>query len=165
MNMTTKEKNYQLMIAQAQALFANEDNAMANLANASALLMASLPHSVFSGFYLFDGNELILGPFQGGVSCVRIALGKGVCGQAALEEKTIIVSGVTRHENYISCDSKAMSEIVIPMIKNGHLLGVLDLDSSVVDDYDQLDRVYLERLVAILVENSSFNFEIFGVKN
>lgn len=78
------------MIAQAQALFANEDNALANLANASALLMSSLPHSVFSGFYLFDGNELILGPFQGGVSCVRIALGKGVCGQAALEEKQLL---------------------------------------------------------------------------
>lgn len=156
---------YQLMIAQAQALFANEDNALANLANASALLMSSLPHSVFSGFYLFDGNELILGPFQGGVSCVRIALGKGVCGQAALEEKTIIVADVLQHDNYISCDSKAMSEIVVPIIKNGHLLGVLDLDSSVVGDYDQLDRLYLEQLVAILVENSSFNFEMFGVKN
>lgn len=153
------------MIAQAQALFANEDNALANLANASALLMSSLPHSVFSGFYLFDGNELILGPFQGGVSCVRIALGKGVCGQAALEEKTIIVADVLQHDNYISCDSKAMSEIVVPIIKNGHLLGVLDLDSSVVGDYDQLDRLYLEQLVAILVENSSFNFEMFGVKN
>ncbi|EFR44008.1 GAF domain-containing protein [Streptococcus pseudoporcinus] len=165
MNIRTKEKNYQLMIAQAQALFANEDNALANLANASALLMSSLPHSVFSGFYLFDGNELILGPFQGGVSCVRIALGKGVCGQAALEEKTIIVADVLQHDNYISCDSKAMSEIVVPIIKNGHLLGVLDLDSSVVGDYDQLDRLYLEQLVAILVENSSFNFEMFGVKN
>ncbi|VTS31231.1 GAF domain-containing protein [Streptococcus pseudoporcinus] len=165
MNIRTKEKNYQLMIAQAQALFANEDNALANLANASALLMSSLPHSVFSGFYLFDGNELILGPFQGGVSCVRIALGKGVCGQAALEEKTIMVADVLQHDNYISCDSKAMSEIVVPIIKNGHLLGVLDLDSSVVGDYDQLDRLYLEQLVAILVENSSFNFEMFGVKN
>lgn len=165
MNTTTKEMNYQLMIEQAKALFANESNALANLSNASALLMTTLPHSVFTGFYLFDGQELILGPFQGGVSCVHIPLGKGVCGQAALEEKTLIVADVTKHANYISCDSKARSEIVIPIFKNQKLVGVLDLDSELVDDYDQVDQKYLEAFLEILVQASHFNFEMFGVES
>ena len=99
--MTNEEKKiaYELMLAQAKVLFANEDNALANFANASALLNTTLPNSVFTGFYLMDNikNELILGPFQGNVSCVRIALGKGVCGQSAAENRTLIVEDVTKH--------------------------------------------------------------------
>lgn len=160
-----KLSNYQLLIAQVEALLEGERNALANLSNASALLNQALPHSVFTGFYLFDGNELILGPFQGGVSCVHIALGKGVCGESAQTQQTIIVDDVTTHENYISCDSAAMSEIVVPMIKDGQLLGVLDLDSRLKADYDAVDQEYLEKFVAILVEKTDWNFAMFGEKN
>lgn len=137
---------------------------LANLSNASALLKISFPNTVFAGFYLFNGNELILGPFQGGVSCVRIALGKGVCGESAASRQTVIVGDVKTYPNYISCDSSARSEIVVPMVKEGRLLGVLDLDSSLVDDYDDLDQKYLEEYVAILLEKTEWNFSMFEEK-
>ncbi|MGT2934768.1 GAF domain-containing protein [Streptococcus castoreus] len=164
MNKTKKIEQYQLMLAQAQGLFANESNALANLSNASALLRTTLPHSVFTGFYLFDGQELILGPFQGGVSCVHISLGKGVCGEAAKSNQTIIVDDVRERANYISCDAKAMSEIVVPMVKNDQLVGVLDLDSALVADYDEIDREYLEAFVELLLEKTEFTFDMFGVE-
>ena len=163
--MTNEEKKiaYELMLAQANVLFANEDNALANFANASALLNTTLPNSVFTGFYLMDNikNELILGPFQGNVSCVRIALGKGVCGQSAAENRTLIVQDVTKHANYIACDSAARSEIVVPMEKGGKLVGVLDLDSHQVEDYNKVD--YLEAFVKILLEKTDFTFGMFEV--
>ncbi|EHJ53105.1 GAF domain-containing protein [Streptococcus macacae] len=156
---------YQILLDQAQSMFANETNALANLANAAAMLNTTLPNSVFAGFYLFDGRELVLGPFQGGVSCVRIKLGQGVCGQAAAEKKTIIVGDVTKHNNYISCDSAAMSEIVVPILKDGQLIGVLDLDSQLTEDYDRADQNYLEQFVAILLKKTNWHFDMFGVKN
>ncbi|MFC3928970.1 GAF domain-containing protein [Streptococcus caprae] len=159
-----KIQAYQLMLAQAEALFANETNALANLSNGSALLNTTLPDSVFTGFYLYDGKELILGPFQGGVSCVHIALGKGVCGESAQKRETLIVPDVTKHANYIACDSAARSEIVVPMVKNGQLVGVLDLDSHLVDDYDAIDQEYLEKFVALLLDKTLFNFKMFGVE-
>ncbi|GAA0055143.1 UNVERIFIED_CONTAM: GAF domain-containing protein [Streptococcus canis] len=162
---TKKIEQYQLLLVQAQGLFAKESNAMANLSNASALLNMTLPNSVFTGFYLFDGKELILGPFQGGVSCVHIKLGKGVCGESAQSRRTIIVDDVKQHANYISCDAAARSEIVVPMVKDGHLLGVLDLDSSLVADYDEVDQEYLEAFVDLLLEKTTFTFDMFGVKN
>ncbi|MGG6839112.1 UNVERIFIED_CONTAM: GAF domain-containing protein [Streptococcus canis] len=162
---TKKIEQYQLLLMQAQGLFAKESNAMANLSNASALLNMTLPNSVFTGFYLFDGKELILGPFQGGVSWVHIKLGKGVCGESAQSRRTIIVDDVKQHANYISCDAAAMSEIVVPMVKEGHLLGVLDLDSSLVADYDEVDQEYLEAFVDLLLEKTTFTFDMFGVKN
>lgn len=165
--MTTMQKKsmYDLLLAQLEALLEGETNALANLANASALIKEALPNSVFAGFYLFDGQELILGPFQGKVSCVHIALGKGVCGESAQKNQTLIVDDVTQHANYISCDSAAMSEIVVPIYQDDQLLGVLDLDSSLTGDYDETDRVYLERFVAILLEKTDWNFAMFGVKN
>lgn len=164
MNKTQKIENYQMMLAQAQALFANEKNLLSNLSNASALLNMTLPNSVFTGFYLFDGQELLLGPFQGGVSCVHIALGKGVCGESAAKQETMIVADVTKHANYIACDSAAMSEIVVPMVKDGQLVGVLDLDSRLTNDYDAIDQEYLEKFVALLVEKSYWNLDMFGVE-
>ena len=160
-----KKDNYVILLAQAEGLFANENNALANLSNASAMIRTTLPNTVFSGFYLFDGQELILGPFQGNVSCVHIALGKGVCGESAEKNETLIVDDVTKHANYISCDSAAMSEIVVPMVKNGKLIGVLDLDSSIVGDYDAIDQEYLEKFVAILLDKTRFNFHMFGVED
>lgn len=163
--MTHSEKisTYELMLAQLEALLVNETNPLANLANASALLKLSLPRSVFAGFYLYDGQELILGPFQGGVSCVHIALGKGVCGEAAQKNQTMIVADVTKHANYISCDAAALSEIVVPMYEEGQLLGVLDLDSSELGDYDAIDQDYLEQFVRLLVAKTDWKFDMFGV--
>lgn len=163
MNVEKKEANYQLMLAQLKGLLGSDSSPIANLANASALLRQTLPNSVFTGFYLYDGEDLILGPFQGHVSCVRIALGKGVCGEAAQSRKTLIVDDVTKHSNYIACDSAAMSEIVVPMYQDGQLIGVLDLDSSVVADYDQIDQTYLEQFVDILIEMTPWDFSKFGV--
>ena len=159
-----KESLYQTINEQLSYLLEGEPNVLANLSNASALLKTSFPNTVFAGFYLFDGNELILGPFQGGVSCVRIALGKGVCGESAASRQTVIVGDVKTYPNYISCDSSARSEIVVPMVKEGRLLGVLDLDSSLVDDYDDLDLKYLEEFVAILLEKTEWNFSMFEEK-
>ena len=159
-----KESLYQMVNTQLTALLEGEINVLANLSNASALLKTNFPNTVFAGFYLFDGNELILGPFQGGVSCVRIALEKGVCGESAASRQTVIVGDVKTYPNYISCDSSARSEIVVPMVKEGRLLGVLDLDSSLVDDYDDLDQKYLEEYVAILLEKTEWNFSMFEEK-
>ena len=159
-----KESLYQMVNTQLTALLEGELNVLANLSNASALLKTNFPNTVFAGFYLFDGNELILGPFQGGVSCVRIALGKGVCGESAASRQTVIVGDVKTYPNYISCDSSARSEIVVPMVKEGRLLGVLDLDSSLVDDYDDLDLKYLEEFVFILLEKTEWNFSMFEEK-
>lgn len=163
--MNKKIDNYKIMLAQLEALISgDENNVLSNLSNASALLMTTLPESVYTGFYLFDGEKLVLGPFQGGVSCVNIELGKGVCGESAEKEQTIIVDDVTKHKNYIACDSKARSEIVVPMIKNGSLLGVLDLDSINVADYDQIDKEYLEKFVEILIEKTEWKFSQFEVE-
>ncbi|AND80454.1 GAF domain-containing protein [Streptococcus pantholopis] len=163
MNKEKKIENYELLLAQARSLFSDEPNVLANLANASALLKTALPHSVFAGFYLFDGQQLILGPFQGNVSCVRIAMGKGVCGEAAQRQETVIVDDVETYPNYIACDSAAKSEIVLPMIKNGQLVGVLDLDSALIGDYDAVDQSYLEAFVSLLLDETCWDFEMFGV--
>ena len=159
-----KESLYQTINEQLSYLLEGEPNVLANLSNASALLKTSFPNTVFAGFYLFDGNELVLGHFQGGVSCVRITLGKGVCGESAASRQTVIVGDVKTYPNYISCDSSARSEIVVPMVKEGRLLGVLDLDSSLVDDYDYLDLKYLEEFVDILLEKTEWNFSMFEEK-
>ena len=159
-----KKSLYQTINEQLSYLLEGEPNVLANLSNASALLKTSFPNTVFAGFYLFDGNELVLGPFQGGVSCVRITLGKGVCGESAASRQTVIVGDVKTYPNYISCDSSARSEIVVPMVKEGRLLGVLDLDSSLVDDYDYLDLKYLEEFVDILLEKTEWNFSMFEEK-
>lgn len=143
-NKEEKEKAYELLLLQQDELIKDEKNWLATLANASALLNMTLPDTVFAGFYLFDGNELILGPFQGNVSCTRIQLGKDVCGESADKNQTMIVGNVKEHKNYISCDSAALSEIVVPMVKEGHLVGVLDIDSKEVNSYDQTDQKYLE---------------------
>ncbi|WP_348920168.1 GAF domain-containing protein [Enterococcus rotai] len=155
---TTEEKTaaYQLLVQQQAAIIEIEHDKIANLANSSALLADALPHTVFAGYYLFNGEELVLGPFQGKVSCTRITMGKGVCGESAEKRETLIVEDVKNHKNYISCDSAARSEIVVPMVKDGKLLGVLDLDSSITHGYDELDQTYLEKFVEALLKNTDF---------
>lgn len=146
-----KEKDYDLLLLQQKALSEGETDLISTLANSSALLNDFLPETVFAGYYLYKNGELILGPFQGKVSCVHIAMGKGVCGESAEKEVTMIVDDVKTHKNYIACDSTARSEIVVPMLKNGQLVGVLDVDSSVIKGYDAIDKKYLEKYVDILM--------------
>lgn len=152
---TEKQKKdaYQILLLQQEGLLEAEDNWLANLANSSALLNETLSETVFAGYYLFDGEELILGPFQGRVSCTRIKMGKGVCGESAQKRISLIVDDVKTHENYISCDSAAQSEIVVPMVKNDQLIGVLDIDCGVTNGYDRIDQENLEKYVALLVGN------------
>lgn len=152
-----KIATYQLLVQQQAAIVEIEHDKIANLANSSALLADALPNTVFAGYYLFYGDELVLGPFQGKVSCTRIKMGKGVCGESAEKRETMIVADVKNHKNYISCDSAARSEIVVPMVKAGKLLGVLDLDSSVTDGYDEIDQKYLEQLVIALLDDTNFS--------
>lgn len=151
-NKEEKKKAYELLLKQQEGLLEIESNWLANLSNSSALLNETLPDTVFAGYYLFDEGELILGPFQGRVSCTRIALGKGVCGEAANTKETLIVQNVKEHENYISCDSAAMSEIVVPMILDDKLVGVLDIDSGLIGSYDEVDKEFLESYVELLLK-------------
>ncbi|WP_207695902.1 GAF domain-containing protein [Enterococcus sp. DIV0212c] len=148
---------YQLLVQQQAAIIEIEQDKIANLANSSALLADALPNTVFAGYYLFDGEELVLGPFQGKVSCTRIKMGKGVCGESAEKRETLVVEDVKNHKNYISCDSAARSEIVVPMIKDGVLLGVLDIDSAITHGYDKVDQEYLEEFVAALLQGTDFS--------
>ncbi|WP_089982720.1 GAF domain-containing protein [Clostridium sp. C105KSO13] len=143
---------YELLLLQQKGLLEAENHGIATLANSSALLNETLHNTVFAGYYLYEGGELILGPFQGHVSCTRIQIGKGVCGEAAEKRKTLIVNNVKKHQNYISCDSAAMSEIVVPMCKEGKLLGVLDIDSDRTENYDAVDREYLEKYLELIVD-------------
>ncbi|MFC0460246.1 GAF domain-containing protein [Enterococcus villorum] len=151
---TEKQKKdaYQILLLQQEGLLEAEDHWLANLANSSALLNETLPETVFAGYYLFNGEELILGPFQGRVSCTRIKMGKGVCGESAQKQITLIVDDVKKHENYISCDSAAQSEIVVPMVKENQLIGVLDIDCGVTGGYDDIDQENLEKYVELLVK-------------
>ena len=148
--MNKKIEAYELMLLQLKGLLEAESNWIANLANSSALLNETLEDTVFAGYYLFEEGELILGPFQGRVSCTRITMGKGVW-ESAAKQTTLIVPNVKEHENYISCDSAAMSEIVVPMIADDQLIGVLDIDSGKTNSYDEIDQKYLEEFAAILV--------------
>jgi GAF domain-containing protein len=158
MEKTEKIKAYEILTPMLEGLLGAQNYTISNLSNASALLWDALPEQVFAGFYLYNGERLILGPFQGSVSCVEIELGMGVCGQAATERKTLVVGDVTKYKNYISCDSRAMSEIVVPLVKDGRLIGVLDLDSSETDFYDEIDMKYLEEFAAKLIELTDFDF-------
>ena len=149
----SKIEIYQSILPQIQSLLEGENDLIANIANVSAALKMSFPSFSWVGFYLKKGNELILGPFQGKPACVRIAVGKGVCGTAAERKSTVIVPDVTRFPGHIACDSDSRSEIVVPMMK-GDLLGVLDIDSVKVNNFDETDKMYLEKLLHILIEES-----------
>ncbi|MBA2873826.1 GAF domain-containing protein [Thermaerobacillus caldiproteolyticus] len=147
----TKEENYELVIKQLKSLIEGEPNAIANLANASALLNQFLEKVNWVGFYLTEGDELVLGPFQGLPACVRIPFGKGVCGTAAKNKKTERVADVHLFPGHIACDAASQSEIVVPMIKNGEVIGVLDIDSPMKNRFDEVDQYYLEKFVETLV--------------
>ncbi len=145
-----REEVYRALIPQVKALIAGEKNFMANAANAMAAI-----HQTFGflwvGCYFVDGNELVLGPFQGPIACTRIAKGKGVCGTAWLNNETIIVPDVDLFPGHIACSSLSKSEIVIPFQKkNGDAFGVLDIDSATLNDFSDVDQKYLEQIVVLL---------------
>lgn len=146
---------YKLLLAQAEALFKGERDAIANAANLSALIWHALPDLNWAGIYRFDGHELVLGPFQGKPACVRIAMGKGVCGTAAMRRQTLIVPDVHQFDGHIACDSASNSEIVVPLLMGDLLHGVLDLDSSQFNRFDQEDRKGLEALARCWLTASS----------
>jgi L-methionine (R)-S-oxide reductase len=149
----TREENYQLVIKQLRSLIEGETNVIANLSNASALLNQFLENINWVGFYLTDGEELVLGPFQGLPACVRIPFGKGVCGTAAMKKQTVRVADVHQFPGHIACDAASQSEIVVPMIKNDRVIGVLDIDSPIKNRFDELDEQYLQQFVDVLVSN------------
>lgn len=146
-----KEENYELVRKQLKALIEDEKNRIANLSNAAALLNQFLDRINWVGFYLMDENELVLGPFQGLPACVRIPVGKGVCGTAVQKGETILVEDVHQFPGHIACDAASQSEIVVPLIKNGEIIGVLDIDSPEKARFDELDKQKLEEFVEVLI--------------
>jgi len=143
---------YPLLVAQLQALLAGERDFIANAAQFSAFLFQELSDLNWAGFYLARGEELVLGPFQGKVACVRIPFGRGVCGAAAATGQTRRVEDVHAFAGHIACDSVSNSELVVPLFKGGRLLGVLDLDSPSLARFSAADQVGIERLVEVFVE-------------
>ena len=148
---STKPELYRELAAQLRALTADETDPVANMANCAALIFNSVPRLNWAGFYLLKGGELVLGPFQGQPACVRIALGRGVCGTAAESHSTLRVADVTKFPGHIACDSASRSEIVVPMLTDdSHLIGVLDVDSPELDRFDAEDEVGLKALAEII---------------
>ena len=144
-----KAEQYQSIIPQIQAIIEDETDVIANLANICAALKQQFDW-FWIGFYLVKDNELVLGPFQGPIACTRIAIGRGVCGSAWQQQQVIIVPDVDQFPGHIACSSASRSEIVLPMMKNGECLGVLDIDSSELNQFDEVDAKYLKQLIAII---------------
>lgn len=146
----------ELLLEQLKSLIENERNVIANLANASALLHLSLEEINWAGFYLAEGDELILGPFQGKPACIRIPFGKGVCGTAAQTDTVQRIDNVHLFAGHIACDGTSNAEIVIPLHKNGKVVGVLDIDSPVFHRFSETDQQILEQFCRILEEGCEF---------
>ena len=153
----TKAQDYRLTNAQLEAIIGDETNLIANLSNAAALLFENLKDINWSGFYLFEeaSGELVLGPFQGKVACIRIPVGRGVCGTAFQKKESLFVNDVHEFPEHIAYDARSQSEIVIPLEKNGKIIGVLDIDAPIKARFDQEDQEHLETFVQLLLKNSS----------
>jgi L-methionine (R)-S-oxide reductase len=147
-----KKELYALILSQARALCADERDAVANAANLSALLFNSLPQVNWAGFYFLRGETLVVGPFQGRPACVRIPLGRGVCGTAAASRQTQVVADVNAFDGHIACDVDSRSEIVVPLVRNGTVVGVLDIDAPVPNRFDADDQYGLEAVAAVWLE-------------
>jgi GAF domain-containing protein len=145
----TKEEIYQALHPQVEALIIGEQDLVANLANIAAALREAFGF-FWVGFYVVQGQELVLGPFQGPIACTRIAYGRGVCGTAWKEQKTQLVPDVEAFPGHIACSSASKSEIVVPAFQNGEVFLVLDVDSDQLDDFDGVDQRYLEDLMGLL---------------
>lgn len=145
----TKSEQYVALIPQIKGLLSGEPNLIANLANTAAALKEQFGW-FWVGFYLVEKDELVLGPFQGPVACTRIRKGRGVCGSSWEQAKTLIVPDVEKFPGHIACSSLSKSEIVVPLFKEGNIWGVLDVDSSDYNQFDETDQLYLEQIVALL---------------
>ncbi|MCW8962046.1 MAG: GAF domain-containing protein [Ignavibacteriaceae bacterium] len=154
-----EEERYRLLSSQLKSLLTKNDNLISNLSNCTAAIKDVFDKANWVGFYLFDGDKLYLGPFQGKVACTRIEMGKAVCGTAAENRETIIVPDVDKYPGHIACDSGSRSEIVIPIMKSDNLFGVLDLDSYALNSFGETDKKYLEEICKFLSE------EIFPSNN
>lgn len=142
---------YAELAEQLSGLLAGETDFIANAANTAALIFNGLPELNWAGFYLMKGGELVLGPFQGRPACVRIAVGKGVCGTAVARRQSVLVEDVDRFPGHIACDAASRSELVVPLIRNGEVLGVLDLDAPLPARFDAIDQAGCEELVRIFL--------------
>jgi L-methionine (R)-S-oxide reductase len=152
----SKPELYRDLAQQLSGLFAGEPDAVANAANMAALIFGALPDLNWAGFYfLKDGSELVLGPFQGKPACVRIPMGRGVCGTAAATKTSVIVPDVDAFPGHIACDSASRSELVVPLVRDGQVLGVLDLDSPTPSRFDDADREGCEELVRLYLAAST----------
>lgn len=150
----SKPEHYAELAQQARGMLAGEPDLVANAANFAALVYHSLPELNWAGFYLYDGTELVVGPFQGKPACIRIALGRGVCGTAAQTRQTQLVRDVHAFDGHIACDAASQSEIVVPLVKaDGTLLGVWDVDSPLVARFNDDDRAGMEALCAAFMES------------
>jgi GAF domain-containing protein len=147
---SSKEEKYKALLPQLKALLHGETDEVANLANAAAALWETF-RFFWVGFYLVKNDELVLGPFQGPVACTRIAFGRGVCGAAWKEKKTLVVPNVAQFPGHIACNSQSQSEIVVPLFKNGDVHGVLDIDSDRPGAFDEIDAKYLGKITALIV--------------
>lgn len=141
----SKEEKYRDLLPQLHALVSTETDFIANLANVAAALKQTFGF-FWVGFYIVKGDELVLGPFQGPIACTRIRIGRGVCGTAWKEVRTLIVPDVEQFPGHIACSSDSKSEIVVPMIRQGEVVGVLDIDSDALDSFDTVDARYLEEI-------------------
>ena len=149
----SKTEQYADLAAQARGLLSGERDRTANAANLSSLVFHALPDLNWVGFYFYDGAELVVGPFQGRPACVRIALGKGVCGTAALSRLTQRIADVEQFPGHIPCDSASRSELVVPLFDGDHLVGVFDLDSPITHRFDADDQAGLETIAGIFLES------------
>lgn len=145
----TKEDQYEALLPQIKALLESEPDFIANLANVAGALKEQF-NWLWIGFYLVKNDELVLGPFQGPVACTRIKKGKGVCGTSWAKAETLIVPDVEKFPGHIACSSLSRSEIVVPMIRNNKVVGVLDADSINLNQYDDIDQKYLQRIVELI---------------
>lgn len=147
-----KKKNYEILLNNVGFYLSDADSLITNLSNLSAYLNYFLDNINWVGFYLFDGEKLSLGPFQGLPACTQIKMGVGVCGKSANDRATVIVEDVNLFPSHIACDSDSMSEIVVPIIINNVLIGVLDIDSPTISRFDTIDKEYLEKVIDKLVD-------------
>lgn len=151
------EDIYLDILNKVKAITAGEHDLIANMANISAILFTGLSHVNWVGFYLYKESQLVLGPFQGNPACIRIPMGKGVCGTSAQTKTVQLVDNVHDFSGHIACDAASNSEIVVPIVKQGQLIGVLDIDSPQLSRFSQLDKTYLCALVDILVDTIPIN--------
>ncbi|WP_194832242.1 GAF domain-containing protein [Nocardia sp. XZ_19_369] len=148
-----RTEQYRQLAAQAEALVAGEQDRVANAANLASLVFHALPELNWVGFYFYDGHELVVGPFQGKPACVRIPIGKGVCGTAARSRETQLVPDVHAFPGHIACDAETRSEVVIPLVHNGELIGVFDLDSPKPERFDEIDQRGLESVAQAFIDS------------